>query len=161
MKLSFLLPLAGVIVLRSRKTAVGTRSGSSSIESASSSVKVDGTASPTFYLRLPRGMGEAMLCDVDGDVFLLERSRSVGSFDWDGERVGESIAKYYRVLAAHHNELIQEGAIRVEGETGVLTRDVPMSSASKAASICLGRSENGRRCWKTREGFKYGEWEDC
>lgn len=141
-QLEVVLPVLGVSVLRTRRKA------------ATSVTPV--TESPIFRLALPK-KGVDASAQADGDEFvMLEGSRVVGA--WRGRGRTDSTMRAYAALTARFEKLVADGSIRLEGDVGVLTRDVPFTSPSAAGAIATGRSCNGRVSW-TWEGGTYADWE--
>ncbi|WP_411197387.1 DUF4357 domain-containing protein [Schaalia turicensis] len=63
-------------------------------------------------------------------------------------------------MASRHQKLVSDGAIRIENNRGVVTRDIAFTSPSAAGAIVLGTSANGRTRWVNDEGQNYGVWEE-
>ena len=94
-----------------------------------------------------------------GDEFtMLKGSRIVAT--WAGTGKAESTKRSYASYRAQHQKLLADGSIAIEGDAGVLTRDIPFGSPSTAAAVALGRSSNGRLEWKSSDGTTYGDWEN-
>ena len=71
--------------------------------------------------------------------------------------------KRYQRVHALHSQLIADGTIRVEGDHGVLTRDIGCSSPSAAASLVVGHFSNDRKNWKWDDHGQektYAQWEE-
>lgn len=85
---------------------------------------------------------------------------SVGVGEWSRTGGSPSTRKSYASYRAHHERLVSEGVIAVDGPTGVFTRDHVFSSPSTTAAILLGRSINGRREWISGDGQLFGSWEE-
>ncbi len=93
---------------------------------------------------------------IDGEFTMLADSTVVGN--WHGVGKAESTLKAYASYRDQHEQLVENGAIVVEGETGRVTRNIVFSAPSTAGAVALGRSCNGRREWISSEGT-FGEWE--
>jgi hypothetical protein len=143
-QLQIVLPVLGVNAIRVRP--VTTSSQASAAES------------PVFNLTNAKYKVDARAQQVGDEFSMLKGSRVVGT--WAGTGKAESTKRSYASYRARHRRLVADGSIAVEGETGVLTRDVPFSSPSIAAAVALGRSSNGRIEWKSSDGGTYGDWEN-
>ena len=113
--------------------------------------------SPLFSLVVPGRGIDARARVVAGEFIMLEGSRTIGQ--WRGVAKSETTRRSYEALAARFNKLVADGSIRVDGNVGVLTRDIAFTSPSAAGSIATGRSCNGRTAW-TWDGGDYAHWED-
>jgi len=111
-------------------------------------------AEPTrqeFHLRLQRHgiSARAVLENLEIVVLAGSQFRS----EWIGGR--EHNTHYWKL----HDQLVQNGLLRLDGNNAILTEDYAFSSPSAAAAVISGRSANGRKEWKTPEGKTYAEWE--
>lgn len=140
-QLHIVLPVLGVNVFRSRATAIDTRASASS---------------PVFRLVNKRSGVEASAQQIDGEFTVLAGSQVVAN--WIATGTAATTMKAYASYRAQHEKLVSDGAIRVDGEVGVVTRDIVFSSPSTAGAVSLGRSCNGRVEWVSPEG-SFGAWE--
>lgn len=107
---------------------------------------------PRFFLSLPKHEIEASAILVDQE--LVVQAGSGVRAKWIGDR---KHASNYRKL---HEELSDSGIISANHSShATFTQNYAFSSPSAAAAIICGRSENGRRAWKTEAGYTYAEWE--
>jgi hypothetical protein len=113
--------------------------------------------SPVFRLTNTRSGVNAQAQQIDGEFTVLAGSRVVAT--WHGVGKAESTIRAYASYRAEHKRLLANGAIAVEGDHGVLTRDVVFGSPSTAGAVALGRSCNGRREWISADGQMFGAWE--
>jgi hypothetical protein len=100
---------------------------------------------PSFICGSPKnGVGNEAQ-EIDGEFTMLAGSKVVAS--WNS--VGNTASTTQRCTSyrSQHEQLVDQGSIAVEGDHGVLTRNVVFSSPSNAGAIALGRSCNGRREW--------------
>ena len=110
--------------------------------------------SPVFrYVLSKRGI-DARARAVGGEFIVLQ-----------GSRVTPEVTTPRRYQRVHvlHSQLVADGTIRVEGDHGVLTRDVSCSSPSAAASLVVGHFRNGRKSWKWDDHDQektYAQWEE-
>ena len=112
---------------------------------------------PIFHLRLAKSGVDAQAQEIDGEFTMLAGSKVVAS--WNSVGNTASTRKAYASYRSQHEQLVDQGSIAVEGDHGVLTRNVVFSSPSNAGAIALGRSCNGRREWTSADGKMFGEWE--
>ena len=113
--------------------------------------------SPIFTLIAPKHGVKARARVVGYEFIMLEGSRVVG--EWTNVGRAPSTRSSYDSYRDRHTKLVDDGSIAVDGTIGTLTRDVPFSSPSAAASIAVGHSRNGRTDWKWTGGT-YGDWEN-
>lgn len=116
----------------------------------------DSVVSPIFRLKSARQRVDASAQQIDGEFVMLSGSIVVSI--WHGIGNAASTQRAYASYRAQHEELIADGAIVVEDETGRTTRDIVFSSPSTAGAVALGRSCNGRIEWVSAEG-SFGAWE--
>jgi len=143
-QLQIVLPVLGVNAIRVRPAAAALDSPAA--------------PSPVFTLNNKKYKVDARAQQLGDEFTMLEGSQVVGV--WAGTGKAESTKRAYASYRAQHRKLVADGSIRVEGEAGVLTRDVPFGSPSTAAAVALGRSSNGRLEWKAPDGSSYGDWEN-
>ena len=143
-QLQIVLPVLGVNAIRVRPAPAASTSGA-----------VD-TESPVFQLRHTKLGVDARAQQVDGEFTMLSGSVVVAS--WHGVGKADSTMKAYASYRAHHERLVNDGAIAVIDGVGRLTRDVVFSSPSTAGAVALGRSCNGRREW-VAGNWTFGDWE--
>ncbi|RRD44947.1 GIY-YIG nuclease family protein [Buchananella hordeovulneris] len=144
-ELKIVLPVLGINVLRGADE--------------NSELRKPEKESPTFTLRKRRSGYKYDVRGrfVDGEFVVLEGSVVVA--EWRGQAHAASTARAYAAFKALHQRLIDEGSIAVVDGKGIVTRDIPFSSPSYAASVVKGTSCNGRTNWEW-EGGTLGEWED-
>lgn len=140
-QLHIVLPVLGVNVFRSRTTSRDPHIT---------------TESPTFRLVNKRSRVDASAQQIDGEFTVLSGSHVVA--EWRAIGTAATTVKAYSVYRGQHEKLLADGAIRVEGEIGVVTRDIVFPSPSTAGAVALGRSCNGRVEWVSTEG-SFGAWE--
>ncbi len=141
--LQIVLPVMGVNAIRTRRPAIPAMS--------------ETPESPVFAL-VNKKLGVDARAQVNGDEFtILEGSLVVGQ--WSRPGTAESTRRAYAAYRAHHDRLVADGSIAVDGMVGRLTRDVPFTSPSTAGAVALGRSSNGRMEW-TWSGGTYANWEN-
>lgn len=116
----------------------------------------DSAVSPIFRLNSARQRVDASAQQIDGEFVMLSGSIVVPI--WHGIGNAASTQRAYASYRAQHEELIADGAIVIEDETGRTTRDIVFSSPSTAGAVALGRSCNGRIEWVSAEG-SFGAWE--
>uniref|UniRef100_UPI003D8A17D7 GIY-YIG nuclease family protein n=1 Tax=Gordonia sp. B7-2 TaxID=3420932 RepID=UPI003D8A17D7 len=143
-QLQIVLPILGVNAIRTRPTKAQVAEPTDAIES------------PIFCLRHPKLGVDAKAQQVDGEFTMLAGSTVVPT--WHGVGKAATTMKSYAKYRAHHEKLVNEGAIKVAHDVGRLTRDVVFSSPSTAGAIALGRSCNGRREW-VAGSETFGDWE--
>jgi hypothetical protein len=143
-QLQIVLPVLGVNAIRVRSA------------SALSPEATD--ASPVFSLLNKKHNVSARAQQLGDEFTMLEGSQVVAV--WAGTGKAESTERAYTAYRARHQQLVADGAIALEGGSGILTRDIPFSSPSTAAAVALGRSSNGRLEWKSADGGTYGDWEN-
>lgn len=143
-QLQIVLPVLGVNAIRVRPTVA------SSFEKTADS--------PVFALTNSKLKVDAQAQQLGGEFTMLKGSHVVGT--WAGRGKAESTQRSYASYRAQHERLVGDGSIAVQGDIGVLQRDIPFSSPSTAGAIALGRSCNGRIEWKLPDGSTYGEWEN-
>ena len=146
-QLQIALPVLGVQVLRGTHQA--ERRPPDSRESAS----------PVFYFKVPKAGISARAQQIDGEFTVLQGSR-VAAEVRASDAYAASTAAAYTAYRALHQRLVEDGSIRVDGGSAVLTRDVVFSSPSTAGAVVSGRSCNGREAWKTEAGQTFGTWEE-
>lgn len=145
-QLQIVLPVLGVNVIRVRpilEKSVGAPTS---------------TESPIFTLREPGSGVNARAQQIDGEFTVLGGSIAVA--EWSRVGGAESTKKSYASYRSHHERLVAEGVIAVDGGLGRFTRDHVFSSPSTAGAIVVGRSCNGRKEWVSTEGQTFGVWED-
>lgn len=140
-----ILPVLGVNILRGTHRAPERQTPPPDIDS------------PIFTLTAPKRGVKARARVVGGEFIMLEGSRIVGK--WANEGSKPSTRNSYRNYRDRHAKLVDDGSIAVEGEIGILTRDVPFPSPSAAGSVAVGYSCNGRTAWKWTGGT-YKDWEN-
>lgn len=107
--------------------------------------------------------------DGSGPVFLLKGA----STDASGAETADGFVVFAgsKGRAAHvpsiheyglalRDSLLAEGAVSLEGDHLVLTRDCLFPSPSTAAMVLLGRTSNGRKEWKTVDGLTLREHQE-
>lgn len=147
-QLQVILPVLGVNILRSRKTAI-----------AATQEITPTTESPIFHLKLAKHHIDARGQVIDGEFLLLEGSRIAPR--WMGKASTEATQRSYASLQNTRNALVNDGSIHIDSGTGVATttRDIPCSSPSQAGALAVGRACNGRTSW-TWDGGTYADWEE-
>jgi hypothetical protein len=143
-QLQIVLPVLGVNAIRVPRPTSPT------------STSAEPTASPIFFLDHPKLGVHAQAQQIDGEFTMLAASIVVAS--WHGIGKAQSTRKAYASYRAQHEQLLANGAIAVDGETGRVTRNIVFPSPSTAGAVALGRSCNGRREWVS-SGRTFGEWE--
>lgn len=68
----------------------------------------------------------------------------------------QSLSRVPRV-GEQREKLRQSGVWKDDGETFVFTQDYAFNSPSRASSVCLGRTSNGWREWKDKNGLSLRE----
>jgi hypothetical protein len=144
-QLQIVLPVLGVNAIRVPQPT-----------SAAAAAGAEPTTSPIFQLGHPKLGVDAQAQQIDGEFTMLAGSFVVAS--WHGVGKAQSTRKAYASYRAQHEQLLANGAIVVEGETGRVTHNIVFPSPSNAGAVALGRSCNGRREWISPEGT-FGEWE--
>lgn len=140
-QLHIILPVLGVNVFRSRSTAREL---------------LTATDSPIFRLTNKRSRVDASAQQIDGEFTVLSGSQVVA--EWRATGTASTTMKAYASYRSQHEKLVADGAIRVDGDIGVVTRDIVFPSPSTAGAVALGRSCNGRVEWVSAEG-SFGAWE--
>lgn len=140
--LQIILPVLGVNVIRTR-------------EVVRPAVAAEESLSPVFALTdLKRGV-EAKGQQSADEFLLLAGSKVVAA--WSARGRTEKTERAYAAYRADHARFLADGSITVEHGVGMVTRDIPFGSPSRAAAISLGRSSNGRIEW-TWQGGTYESW---
>lgn len=110
--------------------------------------------SPVFcYVLSKRGI-DARARVVGGEFVVLQGSHVTPEVT--------SPRRYQRIHALH-SQLVADGTIRVEGDHGVLTRDITFTSPTAAGRLVTGRSCSGRTSWKWDDHGQektYAQWEE-
>jgi hypothetical protein len=88
------------------------------------------TTSPIFQLGHPKLGVDAQAQQIDGEFTMLAGSLVVAS--WHGVGKAQSTRKAYASYRAQHEQLLANGAIVAEGETGRVTRNIVFPSPSNA-----------------------------
>lgn len=145
-QLEVVLPVLGVNILRRRKITPST------LQEAVPSLN-----SPIFRMVVGKNGIDARAQVVDGVFYILEDSRVAPR--WMGKAKAAATERSYENMKNMRNGYINDGSIRVEGDTAVVTRDIACSSSSNAGMIVAGRSCNGRREW-VWDGGTYADWEE-
>ncbi|RRD44146.1 GIY-YIG nuclease family protein [Buchananella hordeovulneris] len=140
-----ILPVLGINVLRAAKPRRPAPSEAPLPE-----------PSPIFRIQVPSKGIDAAGTVVQGEFFLLEGSRLVGT--WVGRGKSESTKQIYAKMQARRDKFIADGTFRREGDALLVTRDVALSP-STASSLAFGRSSSGPAAWRW-EGGTYRDWED-
>lgn len=120
-------------------------------------VTAEATTSPVFRLSHRKLGVDAQAQQIDGEFTMLAGSLVVAS--WHGVGKAQSTRKAYATYRTQHEQLIANGAIAIDAETGRMTRNVVFPSPSTAGAVALGRSCNGRREWISADGETFGQWE--
>ncbi len=84
---------------------------------------------------------------------MIVKSGSLVRSSWVGDRTEKT---YYWKLYDH---LVEKGIIQTSNEDSFFSEDYAFSSPSAAAAIVSGRSANGRKSWKLKDGRTYAQWE--
>lgn len=76
-----------------------------------------------------------------------------------GSQIAKSVASYASPMVSQlHEQLKNAGKLRdKDSDWWELTADFSVSSPSMAASLVTGKSEDGRRMWKSASGVPYGK----
>lgn len=86
----------------------------------------------------------------DGEFVVLKGSDARSS--WEGAEYAN-----YRVL---HQQLLESGVLKLNGEKAVFTENYAFSSPSAAAATVLGRTSNGTVEWQVKgQPMTYKSWE--
>lgn len=110
------------------------------------------TTSPSFELKVNKYQISATATLIDGD-FLVDKG-SFARLKWVGE--GDWDAGYAKL----HQELLNKGVLKPDGDLCVFTSDYAFRSTSAAAAVVTGRPASGPASWKLRkDGRTYKEWE--
>ena len=112
---------------------------------------------PIFRIRNGRLGVDARAQQIDGEFTMLAGSTIVPV--WHGVGEAESTMRAYESYRAQHEQVVADGAIRVEAGAGRVVRSIPFTSPSTAGAVALGRSCNGRREWIADDGAAFGHWE--
>ena len=64
----------------------------------------------------------------------------------------DSLAKHFPTLSQLRRHLLSNGVLVAEGITWRFSQDYTFGSPSTASTFVLGRSSNGRTCWKDANG---------
>lgn len=143
-QLQIVLPVLGVNAIRVRpaREQIATRTANES---------------PIFSLTLHKRNVNAQAQQVDGEFIMLEGSQVVARW----EAVGNVAAtrKAYDSYRNQHQSLVEDGSIRIVGDSAVTTRDIVFSSPATAGAVAVGRSCNGRVAWVSGS-VTFGEWEE-
>jgi hypothetical protein len=106
-----------------------------------------------FVLRLPKSNIEAFAVLENGEWIVQAGSSARTSW------VGTDKYKSYRNL---HQELLDTGTLRIEGEHAVFTENYAFSSPSAAGAVISGRATNGRTAWSdAATGKTFADWEEA
>jgi len=70
----------------------------------------------------------------------------------NSQAVVSEVSSIHKHLSALRKLLVEERALRLEGNRWILTQDLAFNSPSTAAGVLLGRSANGRIEWKDEQG---------
>ncbi len=143
-QLQIVLPVLGVGIFRLRPSV--------RIEEVQPIVE-----SPVFRMTIAKSGVNARAQADAGEFVVLAGSRVVRS--WDALGKAASTQRAYATYRRLHEKLVADGSIKVEGRSGILTRDVPFTSPSTAGAVVSGHSCNGRTQW-IYDGGTYGSWED-
>ena len=109
---------------------------------------------PVFEMFLSRSDISASARLEKGEMIVLAGSQARSS--WNGDRTEKT--SYWKL----HDELLQSGILRADGNETVFTEDFAFSSPSAASATVAGRSANGRRAWKhSATGQTFAEWEEA
>ncbi|WP_018124597.1 GIY-YIG nuclease family protein [Desulfovibrio oxyclinae] len=68
------------------------------------------------------------------------------------EAVTAEVPSIHQYLTNLRNDLVQKGVLQEQNGHYVFAEDYAFSSPSTAAGVVLGRSSNGRTCWKNAKG---------
>lgn len=142
-QLQIVLPVLNINVIRSRPKSAPA-------------VDLSGSLSPVFRLVRKSAGIDASAQQVDGEFTVLAGSVVVA--EWSRTGTAASTIKAYDAYRAQHVKLVTDGAIRIDGTLGHVTRDIPFPSPSTAGAVCTGRACNGRVEWVSSEGT-FGAWE--
>jgi predicted GIY-YIG superfamily endonuclease len=116
--------------------------------------------SPVFHLRVKKWQVEATAQVIDGEFTVLKGSRARAKMADPTSAMAASTANQHRLRQAERQALFDDGTLRAEGATAVVTRDRVFSSPSSAAALVVGRaSANGRIEWRTADSRTYADWE--
>lgn len=104
-----------------------------------------------FHLHLPTYGISAKAILENQEIVVL--AGSLFRKEWVGDKKHNT--HYWKL----HDQLVQNGLLKLNGNHAELTENFAFSSPSAAAAVVAGRSANGRTKWKTPEGKTYAEWE--
>jgi hypothetical protein len=117
-----------------------------------SELQTEDSTSPAFELKVKKYKINATATLVDGD-FLVDKG-SYARLKWEGE--GNWDASYAKL----HQELLNKGVLKPEGDLCVFTSDYAFRSTSAAAAVVTGRPTSGPASWRLlKDGRTYKEWE--
>lgn len=159
-QLQIVMPVLGVNAIRSRKTTKSKVAGIGEIGSGTAAPQeTTNQDSPVFVLTKPKKNVSLRAQQIDGEFTVFEGSLVVP--DWDGKAGTETVERSYAALRAKHKKLLADGTIALQGDQGVLTRDVPFASPSGAGAVFIGTSCNGRKEWVMEDAphLQFGQWE--
>ena len=90
---------------------------------------------------------------LDGNFVVLKSSQARQAWEGKAQVIGG-----YQIL---HKKLVEDGVIDTSQSPAIFTSDYAFDSPSAAATVCQGRTANGRLDWKVEEsGLTYSAWEE-
>ena len=66
--------------------------------------------------------------------------------------VKEELPTIHNYMATLRKDLLEQGTVEDDGQSFVFTQDRVFGSPSTASGVLLGRTDNGRVTWKTKDG---------
>lgn len=140
--LQIVLPAIRVDILNSRRRPSESRPSDEHGDSASMT---------RFYMSVSRHdiKAEAIL---QGNEFIVQKGSQCRP-EWIGTRA------HNEGYAIRHAEFVAKGIIKVQDGVGEFTENYAFTSPSAASTAIAGRSDNGRRSWRTESGVSYADWE--
>ncbi|MEC8197435.1 MAG: GIY-YIG nuclease family protein [Pseudomonadota bacterium] len=111
----------------------------------------EGTSATRFYMSVSKHNIKAQAI-LRGNEFIVQKGSQCRP-EWIGTHA------HNEGYAIRHAEFVAKGIINVAGGVGEFTENYAFSSPSAASTAIAGRSDNGRRSWKTESGVSYADWE--
>ncbi|WP_081079451.1 GIY-YIG nuclease family protein [Burkholderia cepacia] len=139
-QIKLVLPVLGLNLLRETPPPVANQLNGSAVDS------------PVFILSAPKLGITARAQEFDGE-FVVE-SGSFAKSTWTERNLNEGYSKLHQQLQAH--------GVLVATHGGLLrfAKEYSFNSPSAASAVILGRADNGRKSWRTKQGnISYGDWQ--